>query len=247
MEELPRLLNTGDTGWIDDSEIVYTYKNAVYVSDPADPKGKKKMAAGMSFPVDYIFSDNGFADNDFTRKFKKSLKTRYKFAIIAAKKAAAIASEAYDDFMNDIFYDEIKNDPSTPPKTGGRKTAANENYGYPSVMDTGNGAVGTLNMMGYQYELLPVTDDLQQKKNDPSNFSYIHVGTKVRAAGLNDPDIKYDGTVTKIVKDSSGVVSAVYILDSKTAKTKKVSPDRIHPVTSKQEYGIGDEKELIKD
>ena len=114
-------------------------------------------------------------------------------------------------------------------------------------MNIGNGAVGTLNMMGYQYNLLPVTDDLQQRKNDPSNFSYIHVGTKVRAAGFNDPDIKYDGVVTKIVRDASGVVTAVYILDSSTAKTKKVSPDRITPVTYKQEYGIGNEKEIIKD
>ena len=244
LDDLPRLLTTGDAGWIDDSEIIYTYKNAVYVSDPG---GKKKMAAGRTFPIDYIFGDNGFADNDFTKKFIKSLKTRYKLALVAAKKAAAIASEAYDDFMNEIFYNEIKNDPSTPPKTGDRRSAANENYGYPSVMNIGNGAVGTLNMMGYQYNLLPVTDDLQQRKNDPSNFSYIHVGTKVRAAGFNDPDIKYDGVVTKIVRDASGVVTAVYILDSSTAKTKKVSPDRITPVTYKQEYGIGNEKEIIKD
>ncbi len=234
-------------GWIDKSEIVYTYKNAVYVPDPLNPNGGKKLSAGRSFPIDYIFGNDGFADNDFTRKFKTSLKRRYKLAVNAAKKAAAIASEAYDDFMNEIFYDEIKNDPSTPPVTRDRKTATNENYGYPSVMNTGNGAVGTLNMMGYQYELLPVTDDLQQKKNDPSNASYIHVGTKVHATGLNDPDIKYDGVVTKIVRDASGVVTAVYILDSKTARIKKVSPDRIRPVTHKQEYGINDEKELVKD
>lgn len=218
------------------------------MTDPSNPNGEKKLRAGSSVPIDYIFAAGGFrTDNDFARNFKKSLKRRYVLAVNAAKKAAAIASEAYDDFMNEIFYDEIKKDKSTPPKTRDQKNRTDENYGYPSVMDTGNGSLGTLNMMGYQYELLPVTDDLQQKKNDPSNFSYIHVGTKVRAAGLNDPDIKYDGVVTKIVKDTDGAVTAVYILDSKTAKTKKVSPDRIKPVTCKQEYRIGDEKELIKD
>lgn len=243
---MPRLLYIGDAGWVDNSVIMHTYKNGVYVPDPADSNGKKKLAAGYSYPLDSIFDGNEFTNNDLTRKFKKSLKRRYALAALAAKKAAAIASEAYDDFMNEFFYDEIKNDPSIPPVMRERKPA-NENYGYPSVMDTGNGAVGTLNMMGYQYKLLPVTDDLQQKKNDPSNFSYIHVGTKVRAAGLNDPDIKYDGVVTKMVRDASGVVTAVYILDSKTARTKKVSPERIYPVTHKQEYGINDEKELVKD
>ena len=115
---------------------------------------------------------------------------------------------------------------SNNAKKSSRKRV-DENYGYPAIMDTTSNT-NSLNIMGYQYQILPVTSDLQQKPNiKPTDYQYIHIGSKVKSKGAVDDSKKYTGYVRKIVKNEKGEITALYILDEATRKLKKVSPDKI--------------------
>lgn len=106
-----------------------------------------------------------------------------------------------------------------------------ESYSYPSVMNSG-GHTNSLNLMGYEYAILPVTKVLEQKPNQKkADYQYIHVGTKVKAYGSIDDSKSYTGYIQKILKDENGVIKTVYILDEETRKLKKASPDRIKMVS----------------
>lgn len=171
-------------------------------------------------------------DNNGVRSVKTSLREYkpkekiYMFGkYIVAKKAryrkdaAAIFYEALTQHNKDVNM-------SNNAKMSSRKRV-DENYGYPAIMDTTSNT-NSLNIMGYQYQILPVTSDLQQKPNvKPTDYQYIHIGSKVKSKGAVDDSKKYTGYVRKIVKNEKGEITALYILDEATRKLKKVSPDKI--------------------
>lgn len=78
---------------------------------------------------------------------------------------------------------------------------------------------------GYVYQVLPFTDELQQKPNPVCHEYYIHPGCTVRGVGFNNPDKHYTGLVNRIVKDTNGKVVCLYIQSFKTSKLVAVRAD----------------------
>lgn len=96
--------------------------------------------------------------------------------------------------------------------------------GYSLNMNSGTNIIG--NRPPYEYEIIPLNHTLEPKQSTVMNDVYVHTGSKVVGYSIKD-DRKIQGTVYRIVKNTDGTVSFVYVLDSKTGTFVKLKPDNI--------------------
>ena len=78
---------------------------------------------------------------------------------------------------------------------------------------------------GYTYNILPLSTNLQQAANEPSNDYYIYPGCTVRGVGLNNKDKHFTGQVYRICKNSNGEIEYLYIRTFKTNKFVTIAAD----------------------
>lgn len=94
--------------------------------------------------------------------------------------------------------------------------------GYSLNMNSGTNIIG--NRPPYEYEIVPLNHKLEQKQSATDNDIYVHPGSRVIGFALKD-DRKVQGTVYRIVKNTDGTISFVYVLDEKTGTFVKLKPE----------------------
>jgi len=107
-----------------------------------------------------------------------------------------------------------------------------ENYGYPAIMNTGSNSSSALNIMGYQYQLLPLNDYYQQKPNkDPGNWQYIHIGSEIKSYTKGSEPREIKGRIVRMDKNELGEYSKIYVLEENETKIVEIDIDRISLVS----------------
>ena len=94
--------------------------------------------------------------------------------------------------------------------------------GYSLNMNSGTNIIG--NRPPYEYEIVPLNHKLEQKQSTTDNDIYVHPGSRVIGFAIKD-DRKVQGTVYRIVKNTAGTISFVYVLDEKTGTFVKLKPE----------------------
>ena len=79
----------------------------------------------------------------------------------------------------------------------------------------------------YRYSIIGLNHLFEQPGNALETESYVGPGSNIVGKGYKNNDIEYTGIVRQIVKDESGYILYVIILDSKTAKFVKIEPSSI--------------------
>lgn len=94
--------------------------------------------------------------------------------------------------------------------------------GYSLNINSGTNIIG--NRPPYEYEIVPLNHKLEQKQTKTDNDIYVHPGSRVIGFSIKD-DRKVQGTVYRIVKNTDGTISFVYVLDEKTGTFVKLKPE----------------------
>ena len=94
--------------------------------------------------------------------------------------------------------------------------------GYSLNADSGTNIIG--NRPPYEYEIVPLNHNLEQKQTKMDNEYYIHPGLNVIGFSIKD-NRKIKGIVYRIVKNTDGTISFVYLQDPLTGTFVKVKPE----------------------
>lgn len=95
-----------------------------------------------------------------------------------------------------------------------------------NVFDLAMNAQDQTEKSAYKYSIISLNKFFEQPGNDLSTEHYVNVGSYIQSLGYTDGQL-HSGIVKQVVKDESGYIQYLIILDDKVSKFVKVSADNI--------------------